>query len=142
MTPKQAIELADDLKPNSFSQEAKFAALNRLEQRLMHEVFLLAPLEVDRLILKHPDDLEHQMILDPPNDDIYVQWLMAQIDGWNGEYDRYANTSAIFNATFSQFCSWFKQMYYPVGGYEAEERGLRQWYMRTRHITSQPTESP
>lgn len=43
------------------------------------------------------------------------------IDYENGEYNRYANTSQMFNAAWNDFVAWFAEKYRPADGYIAEE---------------------
>ena len=130
MTPRQVINLVDDMKKNSFSIETKVYALNQLEQRIMHEVFYMAPVEVKKFALEYPDCLDHELIVDPPHDDMYEAYLCAWVDEHNTEAERYGNSAALFNAKYDNFVHWFKNMYAPMQGYISEERRLgRYGYM-------------
>jgi len=114
---REAIERADDVKPNAFDSKTKAAWLNALEGRIAASVFLLAPAEIRQLQYHVPEDLETELLVAPPHDDIYALWLQAKIDEGNGEYDRYQNTMQIYNEHFGSFLRWFAGLYDPAEGY-------------------------
>ena len=117
MTVQEAITRADKAKPNSFTEEEKFNWVNELNQRVGLELMLMSPQTVDQIRKEYPADLETQLLIRPPYDELYVHYLKARIDEANGEYDKYANTYAIFNQRWGQFACWFLQMYDPAQGY-------------------------
>ena len=49
MKIQEAIDWADEMKPNAFTSEAKLAWLNALEGRIAADVFLMAPAEIAAL---------------------------------------------------------------------------------------------
>lgn len=119
MTIREAIAMADDIKPNAFETATKLAWLNRLEGTLASEVFLLAPEEV-RQLRYAPGELDAELLVDAPYDDLYVLWLEAQIDRANGEYNKYQNTMQSYNARRGEFVCWFCQTWDPAQGYMKE----------------------
>lgn len=121
MKIREAIEQADDVKPNAFDQKTKAAWLNALEGRIAAEVFLMAPAEIRQLRYHLPEDLETELLVTAPHDDIYTLWLAAKIDEANGEYDKYQNTMQIYNGHYGSFLRWFAAVYDPVQGYLGEE---------------------
>ena len=92
MKIKDAIAWADEVKPNAFTERVKFEWLNALEGKIAADVFLLAPAEVRTLRYVYPEDLETELLVGPPHDDIYTLYLQAKIDEANGEYNKYANS--------------------------------------------------
>lgn len=122
MKIKEIIEYVDAVKPNAFDERVKVDMLNALEGRIAASVMLMAPAEVRRLKYKWPEDAETELLVDTPHDDIYLLWLQAKIDELNGEYDKYANTMAIYNEHYGTFLRWFAQLYDPAEGYVSEER--------------------
>lgn len=121
MRIQEAIKQVDDVKPNAFDQETKVAWLNALEGRIAAATFLLAPVEIRQLQYRLPEDLETELLVTAPNDDIYTLWLAAKIDEANGEYDKYQNTMQIYNEHYGSFLRWFAGLYDPVQGYISEE---------------------
>jgi len=117
MTIKQAIQLSDDVKPNAFLERAKYQWLNELEGRVALNTFLMAGAELRFFQYRYPDDGDLELLVLPPHDGIYPAYLNAQIDKLNGEYDKYQNSMAAYNALFGDFTRWFARVYEPAQGY-------------------------
>ena len=121
MKIKDAIATARALTPDAFGDEALFNWINQLEGQLASQVFLMAPAEVEQLHYTYPEDLETELLVVPPYDEVYTAYLKAKVDAANGEYNKYANSMAIYNAVYAAFVCWFCQLYDPVQGYISEE---------------------
>ena len=120
MKIQEAINWADEMKPNAFTSNAKLAWLNALEGRIAADVFLMAPAEI--AVLRYTEeDMEAELLVAPPHDDIYTLWLQAKIDEANGEYNKYVNSMQIYNEHFGNFVRWFASLYEPAQGYRREE---------------------
>ena len=119
MTIRQAIERVDEIKPNAFSDKTKVEWLSALEGRLAADVFLMAVAEIRLLEYKHPDDMDTELLVKYPHDDIYTYWLQARIDEANGEYNKFMNTAELYNEAYGNFVRWFGQTYDPAQGYVA-----------------------
>lgn len=118
MTPRRAITRADETKPNAFSEEVKFEWLRALEGRIAADVFLLAKSELDTVTdLEYPADLDSELIVEPPHDELYIRYLQARIDEQNGEYYRYADSRQLYNEAYGNFVRWFARTYEPAQGY-------------------------
>ena len=119
MTIRQVIEQVDGVKPNAFTAADKINWINNLEGSLAAEVFLMAPEEIAQL---HYDasDMDTELLVSPPYDDIYELYLEAQIDRENGEYNKYQNTAQSYNARRGDFVTWFCQIWDPAQGYRKE----------------------
>lgn len=133
--------MVDDVKPNAFETATKVKWLDGLEGTLAAEVFLMAPVETAQLRLS-ADNLEQELLIGPPYDDIYELWLEAQIDRANGEYNKYQNTMQSYNARRAEFVCWFCQNWDPAQGYVSEDsvsgasgRGPKE---RSFHFASTP----
>lgn len=112
MTVKQAIDSIDALKPNAFSNDQKTAWLNICEGKLQTEVLLWDPAEVVQY--GYAADKNKEMLLDPPYDQLYMDYLAARIDLANGEYEKYQNSQTVFNAGWTDFKQWFIAKYRPA----------------------------
>ncbi len=127
MKIREAIEFADEIKPNSFGASVKIRLLSELEKMIQLEVLLFAP---EELISYAPGDDEKELLI-TTHDNLYTDYLVAKIDYLNGEYNKYANTLQTFNASYTEFKRWFSQNYRPAdthGEYyeneEAEKYGV------------------
>lgn len=121
MTAREAIAAADAEKPNAFEEKTKFQWLRRLEGHLEAEVFLMSPTQIRELDMDYEEDMDRELLVDPPHDDIYPLYLKAKIDEGNGEYNKYADSMAIYNSAYTAFVCWFCQLYDPAQGYRRRE---------------------
>lgn len=115
-TIKEIIERVDENKPNAFTEKTKLRWLAALDGKVAVDVFLLDIVEAKRMAYTHPEDLETELLVGFPHEDIYDLWLKAQIDFENGEYDKYQNTMEMFNTHYSNFVRWFADTYEPSQG--------------------------
>lgn len=118
---KDVIERVDSLKPNAFSEEQKVSWLAQLEGKLAAEVFLINAAGIRNFQYQYPDDMDTELLVSFPYDDLYDHWLEAQIDYANGEYDRYQNSTAMYNASYESFATWFLSLYDPAQGYRRDD---------------------
>lgn len=120
MTVGDAIRFVDTIKPNAFPDEAKILWLSQLEGKLAGDVFLMAPAEIrkfDYSQLAKTKAKAKVLLVDPPHDNLYTEWLKAQIDHENGEYSKYQNTMQMFNERYNEFVAWFAGIYRPADSY-------------------------
>lgn len=115
MTIIEAINKVDALKFNAYSQNDKISWLSKLD------------LAVKRLILDNhvghtaPDfkgytedtPLSTVLLVPAPFDEIYLRWMEAQIDYYNGENDRYNNSILLYNAMFDAYASYYTRQNKP-----------------------------
>jgi len=114
-TIQQILDLIDEVVPNAFLPEVKTEWLSQLDGKIAGEVLLTVdPIEFHYV---YPDCAEWNVIVPWPYDDIYETWLRAKIDFANGEYEKYNNSSEMFNAQLREYKSWFLNTYRPGQGY-------------------------
>ena len=131
MTLIQAVNEADNLKPNMYGLPEKIKWLSRLDQRIFEEVLLMHELsdeekepfmvEIDgkrifSFCVYNENDQEKELIVQEPYDEMYVHWLSAQIDWNNREYAGFNATNAVFEATYTAFRNAFNRTHMPKGG--------------------------
>ncbi|MDR1217241.1 MAG: hypothetical protein LBJ99_01505 [Oscillospiraceae bacterium] len=115
------IAAVDDVCPNSFTDEWKAAKLAALDGDIWLNV--LVGDDAELFDYKMPDDANAAVLVGMPFDTIYDLHLKAQIEFANGEYEKYNNTSAYFEAEFRRFKAWFLNTYHPAQGYYVPIRG-------------------
>jgi len=126
MTAREAINAADVLKLNDFPDKAKIAMIDEIEGRIQTEVMLLDPSEISRVEI---EDADKQLLAPAPYDRLYVDWLICQIDRYNGEYNKYANTVEMFNNSLDLFAAYYIEKYRPADRkYERENPHVRQMF--------------
>jgi hypothetical protein len=99
MTPNKAIEIVDKLKLNSYSEEDKLRWINELEGMAQRLVFQ----EDEIMQYAYPDDMDKELLITAPYDDVYTLFLEAKIDYYNREYGNYNNSAMMFEAQYNEF---------------------------------------
>lgn len=115
MTINRAIDLADDMRPNSFERSLKGEWLAAFERRLSRELGL------DRPLPSYPEDGGAELLAGDGFGQIYVLFLCAQIDWGLREYDNWNNSVVMFNAMMSDFKKQYLRDNLPARG---EARGV------------------
>ena len=119
MTPRKAIQRADEAKPNAFPEEAKFEWLMALEGRIAADVLLATPEELKQVMqVGYADGMDEELLIKAPHDELYVLYLKAKIDAENGEYSRYADSVQLYNEAYGDFVRYWGRTYEPAQGYE------------------------
>ena len=109
------IERVRQLKPNSYPEEMLKGWALELEARVRQEVYQ----DYDRPEAESTategfwvEEGMDELTVPFPHDELYVLWLCAKIDFYNGEYDRYNNEMTLFNSQMENFCGWFTRTHW------------------------------
>ena len=99
MTPNKAIEIVDKLKPNSYSEEDKLRWINELDGMVQRLV-----IQSDKVNqYAYPEDMDKELLVPAPFDDVYTLFLEAKVDYYNKEIANYNNSAMMFEAQFSEY---------------------------------------
>lgn len=116
MTIIEAINKVDVLKPNNYTQSEKVKWLSNLDGIIKAEI--IDTHEGGEGVVFNgydPDtDIETEMLVPSPYDDLYIKWLEAQIDYTNAEYGKYNNSSTAYNNAYSAFERYYNRQYMPI----------------------------
>lgn len=115
MTIIEAINRIDSLKPNNYTQEDKIKWLSTIDGVIKKEIIDTHE-GADTIIFNGYDidtALDTVLIVPAPYDDIYVKWLEAQIDYFNGETARFNNSIVMYNTAYSVFEKYYNRTYMP-----------------------------
>ena len=117
MTIANAIRIADKLKPNTLEFLHKVKCLSQLDGQVFKEVFETHennPIEsFDGYDEASPDDTE-LLIPYPYAEEVYVNYLKAQIDKENGEIVKYNQSITMYNDAFITFQNWYNRTHMPI----------------------------
>lgn len=116
-TIREVISRVDENKPNAFTEAQKLRWLALLDGKVAGDVMLMHISEMAQFNYQHPADMDRELLVSFPHDDIYDYWLSAKIDEANGETDKYQNTMEAYNAVWCNFVCWFASTYDPAQGY-------------------------
>lgn len=104
MTLQRAIDLCDSLRPNRYDDGVKKGWLSQLDGRVKEEILDTHehPAEIPFPGYDENTPGETHLLVQGTHEDIYVKWLMSQVDFHDGEPERYNNSAALFNAAWQE----------------------------------------
>ena len=103
MTPNKVIETVDRLKPNSYSDEDKLSWINELDG--MVQRLVIQSDEIKQY--SYPEDLDKELLIPEPFENVYNYFLEAKIDYYNREYGNYNNSTLMFESQFTEYKKWY-----------------------------------
>ncbi len=101
MTINQCSQRVDAIEPNDYTNEQKARWVCECEGKLWNQVFLMQAGE-----FRPEEGTDATLSLPVPYDRVYPLYLQAMIHYANGEYDRYANSMAVFNGAWGEVHRW------------------------------------
>ena len=117
MTILDVIHRIDVLKPNAYSQSEKIRWLSELDGMIKKEI--IDTHEGGEQIAFNgygeDTDLTTPLLIEHPYDRIYLPWLQAQIDYFNGENGKYQNSMAMFNEAYASYERYYNRIKLPKG---------------------------
>ena len=111
----EAINQIDSLKHNTYSQDNKVTWLSRLDSMVKKHIIDTHEDEVDFSGYDSLTDLQTELLVPAPYDEVYLRWMEAQIDYHNGEYEKYNNAIEMFNTTFNSYQNYYNRTHKPKG---------------------------
>ncbi len=99
MTPNKVIEIVDSLHPNAYNEETKLRWISDLDGIIKRLVFQ----DTDAEPYTFPDDLERELLVSHPFDNIYELYVEAMIYRSNEEYGNYNNSANMFESRFAEY---------------------------------------
>ena len=111
----EAINQIDSLKHNTYSQDNKVTWLSRLDSMVKKHIIDTHEDEVDFSGYDSLTDLQTELLVPAPYDEVYLRWMEAQIDYHNGEYETYNNAIEMFNTTFNSYQNYYNRTHKPKG---------------------------
>lgn len=114
MTISQALSRVDALCPNQRSITEKLAWLYQLDGLCLD--FMRGYEGVDTLTppFYTEADLEVELLIPPPYDEVYVHYLHAMIMYAMGEFSKYENALVQYNNAMQQFRVGFARTHMPI----------------------------
>lgn len=97
----------EELKPNQYSPEQKIKWLDEIERKVWEEVYRHREHDGEDFKEYDIDTDEETKLLAEIYDEFYLYYLMAQIDYFNGEYERYNINASMFENYFQKYKDWY-----------------------------------
>lgn len=111
----EAIALLNELKPNALPESHKLRWLSELDGIAAEEIFSLYGGAPDFSGYGAETAASAELLIPPPYDEAYVNYLFAQVDFLNGDFARYNNAMALFNAAYAAFADHMARTHSPAG---------------------------
>lgn len=117
MTISEAISRIDALKHNTYGQTDKVQWLSRLDGMVKRHIIDTHE-GADEVTFNGYDDstdLQTELLVPAPYDEVYLRWMEAQIDYHNGEYGKYNNSIDMFNTAYEGYQNYYNRTHMPIG---------------------------
>ena len=113
----EAINRIDSLKHNTYTQNDKVAWLSRLDSMVKRLIIDTHEGGVNVTFTGYDDktDLNTELLVPAPFDEMYLRWLEAQIDYHNGEYDKYNNAVLMYQTAYDGYANYYNRNHMPLG---------------------------
>lgn len=116
----EAINRVNLLKPNTYSQSEKVRWLSALDGIVKTEIIDKHEGGEDITFVEYDDTTPTttDLLVPAPYDDIYLFWLEAKIDYWNGEYGKYNNSISMYNTAIANYEKHYNSTHLPKGNHQ------------------------
>lgn len=117
MTIIEAINQIDKIKPNAYSDDQKvkwLGILDGLVKKLIIDTHEGGE-GIEFNGYNDETDLDTELLVPAPFDEIYIRWLESKIDYTNGEYARYNNTAQAYQAEWDRYRNHYNKEHMPFG---------------------------
>lgn len=112
----EAINQIDDLMRNTYSQNNKLKWLSSIDN--LAKMFIDAHEGAEEVTFTGYDentDLQTELLIPAPYDEVYLLWMEAKIHYHNGEYGKYNNAIEVFNTAFEGYKNYYNRTHMPKG---------------------------
>ncbi len=112
----QAINRLDALIFNTYTKPDKVAWLSGLDTMVKKQIVDIHEGSEKVFFAGYDDgtDLQTELLVPAPYDEMYLRWMEAQIHYHNGEYDKYNNAIILFNTAFEAYQAYYTRNHLPV----------------------------
>jgi hypothetical protein len=112
----EAITRLDALKFNTYTQTDKVEWLSGLDNMVKKHIIDTHEGAEGVIFTGYDEstDLQTELLVPAPHDEMYLRWMEAQIDYHNGEYDKYNNAIIMFNTVYEAYQSYYTRTHLPL----------------------------
>lgn len=117
MTLQQALDIADEMKPNMMSRQTKIHFLTVIEQLIHQEVIMKHEHTAEQETL--PEYTEEtlpgtELLIPDPYSDVYWRYIIKEIDNQNQEDTRFNIDNVRFENAYLTMCDWYNRTVMPI----------------------------
>ena len=118
MNIQEALDMADAMKPNMMPRTIKIGFLQDLDQKIYSELLMKHKHEEAQEVKPEynadTDAGKELLAPDPYARELYMYWLMSQIDMQNREFENFNNDRAMFDNQYEQLSDWWTREHMPL----------------------------
>lgn len=116
MTIIEAINRLDALKFNTYTQDDKVAWLSSLDSAVKLQIIdnYSGAENIPFSGYDKNTPLDTVLLVPAPYDEVYLRWMEAQIDYYNGEYDKFNNSIIMYNTVLDAYQKYYARTHKPV----------------------------
>lgn len=115
MTIREAITRFDALMRNTYTNADKVTWLSRADWMVKRHIIDRHEggdgVEFDGYA---DGDMDTELLVPAPHDEMYIRFLEAQVHYNNGEYDRYNNAIMMFQAVYEDYSAMYTRQHLPI----------------------------
>ena len=117
MTIQYAVDYVNRTKRNAVDRKDMISALSRLDHRVKLQIIDTHEGAEKYAFYGYDEttDLETQLLVPVPYDEMYLRYLEAEIERLNGQEDDYNNAIDLFNRLWQEFKCWYNRTHMPIG---------------------------
>lgn len=109
MTVIEAIRRTDELYPNVIPFSQKAYLLEQLDNRVFNEILVKYD-DIDCSFESgYQENQDAQLVIKAPFEEIYIKYLVMQLDIINSDITRYQNSYALFNTMYLDYIRYINR---------------------------------
>lgn len=125
MKLREAINALKMMRDIRAEDELYYLWINELEGKVQTEIMLMDIMDV---IQYSEEQYDATLMVLPPHDTMYVDWIVYKAAEYYGEYDRAQYLYATFEKKYRAYAAWYMNRYRPA---EARRKEAQQWATTT-----------
>ena len=125
MKLRETINALKMLRDIRAEDELYYLWINEIEGKVQTEIMLMDIMDV---IQYSEEQYDATLMVLPPHDTMYVDWIVYKAAEYYGEYDRAQYLYATFEKKYRAYAAWYMNRYRPA---EARRKEAQQWATTT-----------
>ena len=115
MTLADLIAYVDQIRPNAFDKDVETGWVNEIEHKIFDQIInkAVGNTAVDPTPYLYDENGEAELLVDDAHKDVYVTYLLAQMDFANMELDRYSADAAMHQAAWQEYAAEYRRNHLP-----------------------------
>lgn len=115
MTLAELIAYVDNIRPNAYDKDVMTGWVNTIERQVYDQVLSRAADYTGDTYGPYQYDLdaERELLVEDAHKDVYVTYILAQMDYANMELDRFNADSAMHQAAWQEFAAEYRRNHLP-----------------------------